>query len=407
VADAARLNADPNACRIDRAALQAACARQGADFAALIEARPHLFAESPLFVTTAHLEQMQAVIAAVESVVALPGWRELALQDAPAIARHAPRNPGVFFGYDFHLNAQGAHLIEINTNAGGGFLNAMLIVSQQGVATPGQRIGEAEPETAFLEMFRTEWRLQRGDAPLRTVAIVDENPREQYLYPEFLLCQRMFERAGITALIADPAELYAQPDGLYCGAQKIDLIYNRLTDFSLVQYPALAQAYLADRVVLTPHPYAYALYANKRNLARLTDPQSLRALGVPEETIAVLRAGIPETRIVRAEDAETWWAERKQWFFKPNSGYGSKGAYRGDKLTKRVFEEVMQSGYVAQRLAAPGERSVNVSDETAALKFDLRCYTYAGRLQLAAARLYQGQTTNFRTPGGGFGVLLR
>ena len=36
------------------------------------------------------------------------------------------------------------------------------------------------------------------------------------------------------------------------------------------------------------------------------------------------------------------------------------------------------------------------------LKFDLRDYTYDGRGQWVAARLYQGQTTNFRTPGGGF-----
>ena len=36
------------------------------------------------------------------------------------------------------------------------------------------------------------------------------------------------------------------------------------------------------------------------------------------------------------------------------------------------------------------------------MKADIRCYVYAGRIQLVAARLYQGQTTNFRTPGGGF-----
>ena len=36
------------------------------------------------------------------------------------------------------------------------------------------------------------------------------------------------------------------------------------------------------------------------------------------------------------------------------------------------------------------------------LKYDVRCYVYEGRVQLLAARLYQGQTTNFRTPGGGF-----
>ena len=80
-----------------------------------------------------------------------------------------------------------------------------------------------------------------------------------------------------------------------------------------------------------------------------------------------------------------------------------RSAYRGDKVTKRVFEEIMQGGYVAQRLQAPGERTVCLPDsEPQSLKYDVRCYVYEGELQLAAARLYQGQTTNFRTPGGGF-----
>jgi hypothetical protein len=35
-------------------------------------------------------------------------------------------------------------------------------------------------------------------------------------------------------------------------------------------------------------------------------------------------------------------------------------------------------------------------------KTDVRLYTYDGRNLLTAARLYQGQVTNLRTPGGGF-----
>ena len=31
----------------------------------------------------------------------------------------------------------------------------------------------------------------------------------------------------------------------------------------------------------------------------------------------------------------------------------------------------------------------------------MTAYAYAGAVQWVAARLYQGQTTNFRTPGGG------
>jgi len=40
------------------------------------------------------------------------------------------------------------------------------------------------------------------------------------------------------------------------------------------------------------------------------------------------------------------------------------------------------------------------------LKMDLRNYVYRGDVQLVTARLYRGQTTNFRTPGGGFAPVL-
>ena len=49
-------------------------------------------------------------------------------------------------------------------------------------------------------------------------------------------------------------------------------------------------------------------------------------------------------------------------------------------------------------------RSVN--GELTELKADIRNYVYRGEVQLVAARLYQGQTTNFRTPGGGFSNVI-
>jgi hypothetical protein len=45
---------------------------------------------------------------------------------------------------------------------------------------------------------------------------------------------------------------------------------------------------------------------------------------------------------------------------------------------------------------------VEVDGAESDLKLDLRAYVYRGAIQLLAARLYAGQTTNFRTPGGGF-----
>ena len=61
---------------------------------------------------------------------------------------------------------------------------------------------------------------------------------------------------------------------------------------------------------------------------------------------------------------------------------------------------------MAQSFAAPSTRAIERENTKAELKVDVRLYTYAGETLLAAARLYQGQTTNMRTPGGGFAPVL-
>jgi hypothetical protein len=369
---------------------------------------PYLFSARPVFVSHAHMERMARVVQAIESVVALPAYQELALARAPAIARHATGARGVFFGYDFHVGAQGPALIEVNTNAGGAMLNAVLGRAHRACCTPVQQLGPSVAgaeafEQAMVRMFEAEWRLAGMQRPLRTIAIVDESPQQQYLYAEFLLFQRLFERHGLHAVIADPGELRLQGNELHAGDQRIDLVYNRLTDFYL-EAPAsqaLREAWLAGGVVLTPHPRAHALYADKRNLIVLSDPAALESLGVPAGTRDVLLAGVPRTVQVDAGNAETLWAQRRQLFFKPFAGYGSRAAYRGDKVTQRVWAEIVAGGYVAQALVAPGERAVD-EEADKPLKFDLRQYVYDSAVQWTAARLYQGQTTNFRTPGGGF-----
>ena len=413
---AEQLNRDCQCVTLDRERLREALrmGESGADLYRMIEeGRPHLFSGSAVFAGETCIRRMAEVIAAVERVVALPAWPQRVLAWAPESARFAPRASGVFLGYDFHQGEAGPQLIEINTNAGGALLNAALAQAQQAccaemtVALPGRHHAETL-ERDFLDMFLAEWRAERGDAALRTIAIVDEHPMEQYLYPEFVLFQKLFERRGFTAPIADPAELSFEGGALMLGGQRIDLVYNRLTDFGL-EAPAnraLREAWLAGAVVLTPHPRAHALYADKRNLALLTDERVLRELAVDAATRKILLEGIPRTEIVRREDAEALWQRRKQLFFKPAAGYGSKAAYRGDKLTRRVFEEVLAGGYVAQALVPPSERRVGVGQETVGLKLDLRNYVYRGEVQLVTARLYQGQTTNFRTPGGGFAPVL-
>jgi len=313
---------------IDRQALNDRINLEGGVFAQAIAPFQHqLFSNALLHLDAAQIGKMHAVINAVEEVVGEP-------KSNTAL--------GVFYGYDFHVNVQGVHLIEINTNAGGAFLNALLIESQRSGAATYQNL-----EQTFIEMFRNEWKRLRGDAPLKSIAIVDEDPESQFLYPEFLLAKQMFERAGFSTYIVAPAKLHVREEDLYVDGQRIDLIYNRLTDFNLTRNPHIRTAWEMNQVVLTPNPEHYGRYADKRKLALFSDAYRLQAEGVSQASIDALLSGVPETKVVRAEDAEQWWADRKQWFFKPMSGYGSKGAYRGDKVTKRVFEEIMRSDNVA------------------------------------------------------------
>jgi hypothetical protein len=375
----------------------------------LIQQRPHLFAKFGVFATRAQVDTMSEIIQAVEQVVALPAYREAALANAPAAAQHAPRALGVLFGYDFHLSAAGPQLVEINTNAGGAMLNAILAKAQLACCDEVRHAMQGavpieQLDDALFAMFISEWEKSGKSTPLQTVAIIDTAPTDQYLYPEFLLFQHLFASRGVHALILDPEQVVMRDGALWHEDRKIDMVYNRLTDFdfSLPENATLLDAYRTDAAVITPHPHAHALYADKRNLILLTDETLLRSWGVAEQTIRTLMQGIPRTVAVTSENAEALWSDRRQLFFKPAKGHGSRAVYRGDKVTKRVWAEILEGDYVAQTLALPSERRLVMNDDTVDLKLDIRSYVYDGKTILLAARMYQGQTTNFRTNGGGF-----
>jgi hypothetical protein len=375
----------------------------------LIEQRPHLFAKFGVFASRAQVDQIGEIIQAVEQVIAMPAYQEAVLAYAPEIARHSQHALGVLFGYDFHLSATGPHLVEINTNAGGAMLNAILAKAQLACCDEVRRAMQGpvpveKLEEALFGMFAEEWTRSGKATPLQTIAIIDTAPEEQYLYPEFLLFQHLFARRGIQALVLDPSQIALHNGALWHGETKIDMVYNRLTDFdfSSHEHAALREAYTHDAAVITPHPHAHALYADKRNLILLTDESLLRRWGVAEHTIKTLIDGIPRTVAVTADNAEALWADRRHLFFKPAKGYGSRAVYRGDKVTKRVWGEILEGDYVAQALVLPSERRLVTDKDAVDLKLDVRSYAYDGKTILLAARMYQGQTTNFRTSGGGF-----
>ena len=384
--------------------------------AGLAVSHPHLFSESAVFLDPAINATLAQAIAAIERVVALPAYQQHALLEAPDIARHNFGPAGVFMGYDFHLGEGGPRLIEINTNAGGALLNAALARAHRDCCAPMQGLMDATSDLTalddtFVAMFRSEWQAQRGTQPLHSVLIVDDAPDEQYLAPEFALARQLFLAHGISAAVGDARDLQWKDGALWHPALPgvaIDLVYNRLTDFSLSEptHAALCAAYVAGAAVVTPHPRAHALFADKRNLITLGDDALLASWGVSTEDRRLLQAVVPHTELVTAGQADALWARRRQLFFKPVAGYGAKAAYRGDKLTKSVWAHITAGGFIAQALVPPSERLVDVDGVATRLKLDLRAYTFRGQVQLLAARTYTGQTTNFRTAGGGFSPVV-
>ncbi len=128
---------------------------------------------------------------AIESVVALPAYRSRVLDVAPAIARHDPGSAkGVFFGYDFHLRGDAVGLIEINTNAGGAMLNAVMARAHRACCLDRKQLAAAASGTAILEgdiveMFQIEWKRSGRDRPLQTIAMGDAEPQQHYCIRSF------------------------------------------------------------------------------------------------------------------------------------------------------------------------------------------------------------------------------
>ena len=322
---------------------------------ASLEARHGLLAQNAVLVPDDGLVQMKQAVAVMDSVLR---------ERAPAAAR-----PGVL-GFDFHLTANGPKLIEINTNPGG----LLLVLAQQRVwrrlrpdLTPaGLEAGQAE-NLALLAFA--------GQA--RRVAIVDDAPSGQFLYPEFLLYRQGFIRRGLETAIIDASRWSGGFDG----------VYNRLTDFALSrpEHAALALDHAAGRTVLIPDPASHGAFADKRRLIGLSQhPQC--GVWVPP-----IFPG--------SEDWEAAWRSRHHLFFKPALGFGGKGGYRGDKISRATWEKLDPATTLAQALVPPP-----VLDN--GFKVDIRGFAVDGEVLAFGARLYRGQMTNFRSVGGGLAAVF-
>ncbi len=307
-------------------------------------------------------------------------------------------NLSVLMSYDFHLDGERPRLLEINTNAIG-YLIANALYSMHAQPNPFPQAMNSL-KRSFIEEFQ---RLGLKGSP--HIAIIDEAPQYQKMYPEFLLFKSLFEKWGYTASIHDTIELTYRDGALFAGDQKIDFIYNRYCDFTLSDPSSeeLRRAYRAGACGFSPNPKEYILLADKRRLVPMSRDGWLEAVATPDISIDAIRnVLLPTWHGSQFADTSQVWQKRKQLFFKPPQSYGGKGAYRGSSISRKVFKRVMSQDTLIQQYV-PAPKITFECDETSAdWKYDLRAYTYGGEVQMLVARIYQGQITNFSKAYGGY-----
>lgn len=351
----------------------------------------------------AALRKMIRLVRTCYAISRMPAWRERIAPMLPETARFDPGHDSVMMGYDFHLEDATPRLIEINTNTGGGLL-AHLVRHRAGT------LEELEADEGFkrriLSTFEREWSDFCGGRPrpLRGIAILDEKPRDQFLYREMQAFARLLAPMAEKVLILDPSELCLEGDRLSSQGGAPDLIYNRHCDFYL-ETPAMApvkKQYLARKICLTPNPFTYGLLGDKQRLCLLSDPEELARLPLSENRRALLQEMIPRTRKLEGLDADALWKQRKKLVFKPATRFGSQGVFVGLKMTRGRFDELdAQTTLVQDYVAAP----MIETDTGQSMKYDLRLFVYRDRILGITARLYRGQVTNMRTEGGGFAAV--
>ena len=134
-----QLNRECFCITLDRPSLHEALRRETDDpefVASYIASRPHLFSNAPVFLSRTEFTAMAEIVEAIEAAALSPGYQAAVLAFAPEIARHDFGPAGAFMGYDFHLGDDGPKLIEVNTNAGGAFLNGVGFEPRPGTTIP-------------------------------------------------------------------------------------------------------------------------------------------------------------------------------------------------------------------------------------------------------------------------------
>jgi uncharacterized circularly permuted ATP-grasp superfamily protein len=201
---------------------------------------------------------------------------------------------------------------------------------------------------ALLASYR-EW---GGRANPPTIAIVDW--RNVPTWTEFELLRDAFTALGVPTFVCDPRDVTFEHDALFCGGERIDILYRRVLMNDIIARPdecaALVEAYTVKAVCMA-NTFRCKLAHKKAFFAVLTDERNAHLFSAAD--VAAIRAHIPWTRVVA--DVKTTKdgacepllslveCHRENLVLKPNDEYGGTGVKLGWETTSGEWTAALQA----------------------------------------------------------------
>ncbi len=319
----------------------------------------------------------------------------------------------LLMSYDFHLDQAGElRLIEINTHSSG-YLVSDLVDQVQGV-DQGNQVNHKKRSSVYdtsalshlKNSFEEEWKHFSGkNQPSPEILITDHEIKQQKMYIEFLMYQDLLSQWGWPCRLHEIKEFNTDSQGMLVDSRqkKVQMIYNRCTDFYFESLPHLKQAFLTKKCCITPHPREYLLLADKARFCEWSSSDFLNKLGLSPEEEKQIKNVVPFTAFINSVSKEELWKRRKTLFFKPLKGHGGKAVYRGKNITHNMFERIINNPGIFQNAVPP---PVFTDPSGVKWKYDIRAYAYKDQVQKLSARIYQGQLTQFQVPLSGFASVI-
>jgi hypothetical protein len=370
----------------------------------------------PQEIPRATLARVDSLIRVFEQVTRRTVWHEMVTASAPEIARQRRPEVCFFSAWDFHIPPEEPdlpRLIEFNDN-GSGLLFAGLIDHffyeasaadwRRTVAAPFPYPNLTQRVAAMVER---ESELFFGQVPEGLFLILDDADSMQRgrFRRELILQRDLFRHRGWKSEIASNADVCWSGGHLLWRGQEVSFVVNRSTDFfwEAGVCSHLRKAYREGRVYVAPNPFTYATRSDKRLLEFLSRPHWDEELGIRAEERRILSAHVPETWLLREDNAEEIARRKQEFVLKPVHGFAGRGLLPSSQVGHSRLRRLLRKGegYVAQR-RVPKSRLEPRGAEGAPLWTDLRVWAYRGERFLLSGRASRRPDALDLAPPGGW-----